>query len=313
MDNATKVKQEIDLLEYISQYTEIKKSGSNYMAKCPFHDDNTPSMSIDNKKGVFNCFTCGGGDIFTFVQMMEGLDFKEALNKLSNDYDIRLDKHIRKNRNRGLKQLVKDLCNQDDEIEFIEDEVEKYKRNQHKLFLNSYDRKTLEEFNIGFCFDPCDDLNNRVTIPWYDENRNLIGIVGRDVTDNSKAKYKAKKGTRKNSTFYNLHRAKHYEEIIIVEDERSVLRLYEFGINNVVALGGLSIKNRRFLLRKHTTKLQICLDNDKEADEKFKKIKGYLNPFYELEKVELTGVKDVDEIKEKEKWIKMYQNRFLIN
>ena len=82
------VKKRVDILSLFSSFgVSYEKKGRSHMAKCPWHDDDTPSLSIDQGKGLYNCFGCGeSGDIFDLVQKMEGIDFKESL-KYLKEYD----------------------------------------------------------------------------------------------------------------------------------------------------------------------------------------------------------------------------------
>lgn len=74
------------ITEVVSRYTNLGRHGKQLVGLCPFHGDKTPSLSVNEDKGVFHCFGCGeGGDVFTFVQKIEGIDFKEALAHLGLD------------------------------------------------------------------------------------------------------------------------------------------------------------------------------------------------------------------------------------
>lgn len=74
------------ITEVVSRYTSLRRHGKQLVGLCPFHGDKTPSLSVNEDKGVFHCFGCGeGGDVFTFVQKIEGIDFKEALAHLGFD------------------------------------------------------------------------------------------------------------------------------------------------------------------------------------------------------------------------------------
>lgn len=84
MDQKDEVKSKIDIVEVISSYIPLKKAGRNFSGLCPFHTEKTPSFMVSAERQVFKCFGCGeGGDVFTFVQKMEGYDFREALVELA--------------------------------------------------------------------------------------------------------------------------------------------------------------------------------------------------------------------------------------
>lgn len=80
-----------DIVDVVSEYVPLKKSGSNYMGLCPFHNEKTPSFSVSPQKGIFHCFGCGeGGTSISFVMKMENLTFIEALKKLADRAGIAL-------------------------------------------------------------------------------------------------------------------------------------------------------------------------------------------------------------------------------
>ena len=84
-----RVREATDLVELISEVTQVKKSGRSYMAVCPFHQEKTPSMSVDRGRGLYHCFGCGkGGDVFDFVQETRGVQFGEALDMLAQEAGI---------------------------------------------------------------------------------------------------------------------------------------------------------------------------------------------------------------------------------
>jgi DNA primase len=84
-----RVREATDIVELISEVTQVKKTGRTYMAVCPFHQEKTPSMSVDRARGLYHCFGCGkGGDIFEFVKETRGVDFGEALDILATKAGI---------------------------------------------------------------------------------------------------------------------------------------------------------------------------------------------------------------------------------
>ena len=86
-----RVREASDLVDLISEVTKVKKSGRSYTAICPFHEEKTPSMSVDRARGLYHCFGCGkGGDVFTFVEETQGVDFGEAIEFLARKAGITL-------------------------------------------------------------------------------------------------------------------------------------------------------------------------------------------------------------------------------
>ena len=91
-DSIDRVRQAADIVEIVSAKSELKRSGRQYMGICPFHDERSPSLSIDPENMVFHCFGCGeGGDLFRFVELSEGVDFRGAVEFLSDRYAVPLE------------------------------------------------------------------------------------------------------------------------------------------------------------------------------------------------------------------------------
>lgn len=93
MTSAEEVKSKLDIVEIIQEYLPLKKRGASYFALCPFHNEKTPSFHISRERQFYKCFGCGeGGDVFAFVQKMEGMDFLEALRHLAEKAGVKIEK-----------------------------------------------------------------------------------------------------------------------------------------------------------------------------------------------------------------------------
>jgi len=102
------VRQRTDLVEVVSRYVKLKRSGSNYLGLCPFHEEKTPSFSVSPGKGFFHCFGCkASGDVFTFLMKMEGKTFPEVLRELAQRAGVELPAgRPERSAARGLKQRL---------------------------------------------------------------------------------------------------------------------------------------------------------------------------------------------------------------
>ena len=85
------IKDRINIVDLVSEYVPLKKAGINHSARCPFHNEKSPSFYVSADRGTYKCFGCGeGGDVFTFVEKMEGLEFRGALEKLATKAGVTL-------------------------------------------------------------------------------------------------------------------------------------------------------------------------------------------------------------------------------
>src|SRR5246500_5127701 len=93
-ESKDRIRDAVDFVELVSTRTELPRAGpARYEGRCPFHDERTPSFGIDPQQKVYYCFGCNAsGDIFTFVQETEGVDFKGALELLAERYGVELER-----------------------------------------------------------------------------------------------------------------------------------------------------------------------------------------------------------------------------
>src|SRR3989344_4986546 len=91
MDDVENIKSKVDIVEVVSSYIPLKKAGRNFSGLCPFHAEKTPSFMVSAERQAFKCFGCGeGGDVFTFLEKMEGWGFREVLEELAKRVGIKL-------------------------------------------------------------------------------------------------------------------------------------------------------------------------------------------------------------------------------
>jgi DNA primase len=92
-DAKEKVRDAVDFVALVSQYTDLRKAGpTRWTGLCPFHEERSPSFGIEPNQKLFKCFGCGeGGDVFRFVELKEGLDFRGALEFLADRSGIELE------------------------------------------------------------------------------------------------------------------------------------------------------------------------------------------------------------------------------
>ena len=172
------IKAKIDLIDLISEYVQLKPAGANWKALCPFHNEKTPSFMVSREKQIWHCFGCGeGGDAFSFMQKIEGIEFPEALRILAEKTGIKLKKVSPELVSQKTKLL--DICKLS--AEFF-----------HKALLVSTEAKmardylakreikpeTVAEFKLGYAPDSWDKLLNLLLKKGFKENDIfLAGLV----------------------------------------------------------------------------------------------------------------------------------------
>src|SRR3712207_6755291 len=90
-ESIERVKDAVDMVELVGARSDLRRAGARWMGLCPFHDERTPSFSVNAEHKLYHCFGCGeSGDAIKFVEATEGLDFKEAVEQLADRYGVEL-------------------------------------------------------------------------------------------------------------------------------------------------------------------------------------------------------------------------------
>lgn len=291
-----------DIVDVISDYMSLKKSGTNYKNLCPFHSEKSPSFSVSSTKQIFNCFGCGvGGNVITFVQKMERLEFIEALKFLADRAGIEVT-DVKNEQQLKKLDLYKALYRINQETaRFFYSNLNKSKAPMEYLKGRGLNDNTLKSFGLGYALNEWNSLmnylrqkgfsqelmqkagliaksekssgyydkfRNRVMFPIIDLKGNVIAFGGR-VMDDSKPKYLNSPETpvfNKGENIYGLNFVKkqqNIENIIVVEGYMDVIALHQYGITNAVAsLGTAFTENQAKLLKRFSNEIIIAYDAD---------------------------------------------------
>ena len=216
------IRQSNDIVDVISQYVHLKRSGRNFFGLCPFHNEKSPSFSVSPDKQIFHCFGCGvGGNVITFISKIEGLNFIETVQMLAERANIQLP--TLENSRDMQKEILKDKVYKVNEFtaEFYHQNLYKSQAKiaQEYVKKRQLSNETLKSFRIGFSgkFDELyqelkkqgfgeqeilesglvnkndrgqyiDRYRNRLMFPICDARGRVIAFGGR-VLDDSKPKY----------------------------------------------------------------------------------------------------------------------------
>lgn len=284
-------KASIDIISVISRYTEVKKMGSNYAAKCPFHSTNTyDSFRINPNKQIFRCFNCmdKAGDAIDFVMKIENVSFSEALDILAiKDFTPKIE-------NKKKPDIKKDIFKPVENPSNILKEAVSY-WNKHKSsaiqYLDSrgiHDEELINHLKIGYApkgglynhllssginkeqmldsglikkgeYGYYDFFRNRVIFPILDTSGNIVSITSR-ATDNQTVKHLHLKGDIQ--YLYNEIAIK-TSPLIIVEGISDCLSLLQEGFNACAIYGTCGLSD--ILIQKlsiHNPKVFIAFDMD---------------------------------------------------
>lgn len=152
-----------DIVEIINEYVPLKKQGRNYQGLCPFHHEKTPSFSVSPEKQIFHCFGCGvGGNLFSFIMQIEGLNFPEAVKKLASRAGISLpEKEISEGQKKQLKQKERYYSINQATAQFFHQVLVNSKWGEKPLeYLKKrgIGQDTINKFQLGFALPQWDGL-----------------------------------------------------------------------------------------------------------------------------------------------------------
>jgi DNA primase len=166
-----RVREGTDLVELISEVTKVKRSGRSFMAVCPFHEEKTPSMSVDRARGLYHCFGCDkGGDVFSFVQETQGVDFGDALELLARRAGITLVRDPADARRRGRRGAAVDAIRK--AIDVYHQRLKTApEAGPARAYLRGrgYDLSVIDEWRLGFAATDWDTLTKELKAAGVEE------------------------------------------------------------------------------------------------------------------------------------------------
>ena len=286
----------IDIVDLVDSHVPLKKTGSNYMARCPFHTEKSPSFSVNRAKQFYHCFGCGaGGNAISFLMAFSHLEFVEAIEDLASfagvdvpkeagDYSaVKIDYN---NLYHLLEQVavfyVEQLRQNSNVIDYLKNrgltgETARvfslgYAPDEWHNLANQFDQQLLIDAGMLVRKDNntiYDRFRGRLMFPIRDKRKRVIGFGGR-VLDNSQPKYLNSPETAvfsKSKELYGLpellNALSKPTRVLIVEGYMDVLVLRQYGINySVAALGTATSKLHLDTLFRFTSEIVYCFDGD---------------------------------------------------
>lgn len=296
------IEENLKIEEVISNYVSLEKKGNNYIGLCPFHADTNPSMSVSPQKGIFKCFSCqAGGNIISFVQHFEGINFIETIKKLADMANIDWRKYLFEKEIKINPEKIKMFNLNKEALNFFMYSLINSKEANEYVKKRNIDKNIIEQFQIGWSgkenelfsyltkknytedqivkaglakIDDNGEIRdffiNRLIFPIHNLDGDIIGFSGRTIKNNEYAKYLNTPETllfNKGEYLFNYHRAKSPISlkgfVIIVEGFMDVIAYYKIGIFNAVATMGTSFSEKHnFQLSKLTKNYILSFDND---------------------------------------------------
>ena len=292
---------QINITELIADFSALIKTGSSYKTLCNVHGDRSPSLSINPRKQIYKCFVCDhGGNALDYLIWAQKFSYPDAVKYLAklvgddsssylNDYEPKIKYNEKQ---LSLIDCFKDVTNL---FSYYLNIYEKQEPLKTFLKQRNLTNQEIIKYQIGYAPNANEDnylniiqnknhslstlinasiisetnqkliFNNRLIFPILDEDENVIALSGRAIDQNQEPKYFHSKESlifKKNQTIYNYHRAKKYDELIIVEGFMDVIAFNKINQDNAIALMGLSLNSEQIQKIKKHKKVFLCLDQD---------------------------------------------------
>ena len=289
-----------DIVDIVSRYVALKKSGNNYFGLCPFHNEKTASFSVAPDKQIYHCFGCGaGGGPIRFIMEIEGLGFQDAVRFLAKQYNMTVPETGNNPKTREKRDCV--LAVLKDAARFFYAQLHGPNGMQALQYFQQrrLTKKIMNNFGLGYAPDSFhalldamtakgytkqeleaagliarsqkgtyyDKFRNRVMFPIIDVRGDVIGFGGR-VMDDSKPKYLNSPETmvfnkRRNLFAMNVSKKTKNPYFLLAEGYMDVIALHQAGFDSAVASLGTSLTEEQArLLTRYTKTVIVCYDAD---------------------------------------------------
>lgn len=304
--DALTVKERLDIVDILGGYLKLEKAGSNFKARCPFHNEKTASFLISPARQSYYCFGCGKhGDVFTFIQEIEGVDFKTALRQMADKAGVALEYAPKESRSE------KDKLFEILEVAALFFEANLTEHPEALAYIESrgITRDTSKRFRLGFApnewrllrahmkalgfsdadlvraglikrveesgKEPYDTFRGRIIFPLADAQGRVIAFSGRALEKDAVPKYLNSPDTplfTKSEVLYGLDKAK--DDIrkknyaVLVEGQMDLVLSHQSGVVNTVASSGTAFTASHLeRLKRLSARIILAFDGD-EAGQK---------------------------------------------
>lgn len=298
-NNVEKIKDRLGIVDVVGSYLKLNKAGINLKANCPFHNEKTPSFFISPDRGTYKCFGCGaGGDIFTFVEQFEGVDFQGALKILAERAGVELIKEDPKIKNEQNKLYSA----MEETTVFFENNLKENNGALKYIESRGLKSETISKFRIGYAKNEWRDLydflkkknfndselekvglikktdkgfydrfRGRIIFPIFDNSGRVVAFSGRLYEDDGKsAKYLNSPETvlfNKSKILYGYNFARNdirkRDFSILVEGQMDIIMAHQAGFTNTVATSGTALTSGHLsLLKRLSNKITMAFDGD---------------------------------------------------
>jgi DNA primase len=300
MNHLEEIRAKLPIEDLVGNYIQLKKAGRNLKGLCPFHNDSNPSLMVSPEKGIAYCFACNkGGDIFKFIQLIENVEFPEAVRILAQRAGVPLPEFRPEARDQKMRIIEMNSVS----AKFFAEQLDDSKKHKSYFIKRGLTENTISQFKLGYAPDSYsalkehlmkngykenemlqagllsqksiadkntyDRFRNRYIFPIYDHQDNIVGFGGRIIGD-GEPKYLNSPETpvyNKSLVLYGLNRAKEAIKkenlAIFVEGYMDVITAHQAGTENAIAVSGTALTAPQLkLIKRYTSNIAFAFDHD---------------------------------------------------
>lgn len=291
----------LDITSVIERRISLTKKGKDWKACCPFHDENTPSFTVNQVKGYWKCFGgCGGGDAIKFIELYDRVDFPTAVKTIASEFGIQVNYDstfdpekfkVEKDEKKKCFEFMKEVS------AIFQRELKQNETAWNYLVKRGWSADTILKFQLGYAPDAWDTIKkhalskqkydiavkcgvvtealdgknrdtfkNRIMFPIFDPTGNIISFSGRAIDNEIQPKYLNTTNTllyTKDQVVYGLNFFdRNVNEAFLVEGYADVIACFQEGYHAAASCGASLSKSQCDLLRKYSSSWIIALDND---------------------------------------------------
>ncbi len=334
--NLEEIKQRVDIVDVISNYVRLEKSGTQFKGRCPFHNEKSPSFYVSPAKNFYHCFGCAAhGDIFTFTMNIENIPFKDALKLMAEKAGVSLSTFKKEENSRSFEILEKATI-------FFQKNLQESFEARGYVEGRGITAETTHLFRIGFAINDwrtlysfllksgfsdeeilesglCikhekgfyDRFRSRIMFPITNTSGKVVAFTGRIIGPDANkekegiAKYVNSPETslyHKSSVLFGFDKAKteiaKQKKVILVEGQMDTVMSHQAGVVNTVAISGTALTEAHVnILKRFADTVVLSLDTDKAGFEAMKK-SAQISLFYDMhvEGLDIVDAKDPADI-----------------
>jgi DNA primase len=306
-DQVQEIKSRIDIVDLVSGYVKLKKAGKNYKGLCPFHSEKTPSFMVSPELQIFKCFGCGrSGDVYSFLQEAEGIEFKEALETLAERAGVKLERRRPSPQEEKRREIISVNQMAQEYFTYLLSEHQVGKKAREYLKNRGIKKETIKKFGLGYAPNswrslsnyllakkiplttlaasgliklrpsdnqPYDFFRGRVIFPFFGHGEQIIGFAGRSL-GKEEPKYINIGETpafKKSDFLYGLAQAKSEikkkNEALVVEGPFDVISPHQAGTKHIVGSQGTALTLGQInLIKRFAQTVTLCYDADFAGD-----------------------------------------------